>query len=165
MVIACSSGFNTKTPVLCPQQFFFHIIRIMGARGGATSRKVAGSIPDGVIGIFHWHNPSCRTMTLGSTQPLTEMSTSNISWGIKAAGAYGWHPYNLHVPTVLKSEILKLLEPSGPVQACNGIVLPFIRILRPIFVTLHLVWYRNWTLDNLFSGTSASKMSNAISYI
>jgi hypothetical protein len=22
---------------------------------GATSRKVAGSIPDGVIGIFHWH--------------------------------------------------------------------------------------------------------------
>jgi len=26
-------------------------------------------------------------MTLGSTQPLTEMSTSNISWGVKAAGA------------------------------------------------------------------------------
>ena len=22
----------------------------------ATSRKVASSIPDGVIGIFHWHN-------------------------------------------------------------------------------------------------------------
>ena len=22
-----------------------------------TSRKVGGSIPDGVIGIFHWHNP------------------------------------------------------------------------------------------------------------
>ena len=31
----------------------------------ATSRKVAGSIPDGVIGIFHWHNPSVRTMALG----------------------------------------------------------------------------------------------------
>ena len=28
----------------------------------ATSRKVAGSIPDGVNGIFHWHNPSGRTM-------------------------------------------------------------------------------------------------------
>jgi hypothetical protein len=38
-------------------------------------RKVAGSIPDGVIGIFHWHIPSGRTMVLGSTQPLTEMST------------------------------------------------------------------------------------------
>jgi hypothetical protein len=26
-------------------------------------------------------------MALGSTQPLTEMSTRNISWGIKVAGA------------------------------------------------------------------------------
>ena len=47
----------------------------------ATSRKVASLNPDDVIGIFHWHNPSGRTMTLGSTQPLTEMSTRNISWG------------------------------------------------------------------------------------
>jgi hypothetical protein len=47
----------------------------------ATSRKVTGSIPDGVIGIFHLHNPSGRTIALGSTQPLTEMSTRNISWG------------------------------------------------------------------------------------
>jgi hypothetical protein len=47
----------------------------------ATNRKVAGSIPDGVIGIFHWHNPSDRTMALGSTHPLTEMSTRSISWG------------------------------------------------------------------------------------
>ena len=39
------------------------------------------SIPDNVIGIFHWHNPSGRTMALGLTQPLTEMSTRNISWG------------------------------------------------------------------------------------
>jgi hypothetical protein len=35
----------------------------------------------------HWHNPFGRTMALGSTQPLKEMSTRNISWGIKAAGA------------------------------------------------------------------------------
>jgi hypothetical protein len=31
----------------------------------ATNRKVAGSIPDGVIAIFHWNNPSGRTMALG----------------------------------------------------------------------------------------------------
>jgi len=47
----------------------------------ATNRKVAGSIPDGVIRIIHWHNPSGRTMALGLTLPLTEMSTRNISWG------------------------------------------------------------------------------------
>ena len=46
----------------------------------ATRRKVAGSIPDGVNVIFHWYNPSERTMALGSTQPLTEINTRNISW-------------------------------------------------------------------------------------
>ena len=39
----------------------------------ATNREVAGSIPDGVIGIFHRHNPSDRTMALGSTKPLTKI--------------------------------------------------------------------------------------------
>jgi hypothetical protein len=59
----------------------------LGARGGAfgwdcaTSRKVAGSIPDGVIGIFYWHNSSGRTMALGYTQLLTEMSIRNIFGG------------------------------------------------------------------------------------
>ena len=28
-----------------------------------------------------WHNPSGRTVVLGSTQPVTEMSTRNTSWG------------------------------------------------------------------------------------
>jgi hypothetical protein len=34
---------------------------------------------------YHWNfsltNSSGRTVALGLTQPLTEMSTSNISWG------------------------------------------------------------------------------------
>jgi hypothetical protein len=54
-----------------------------------TSQKVAGSIPDGVRGIYHWHNPFCRTMAVGSTQPLTEMSTRNISWGGGGGGVRG----------------------------------------------------------------------------
>ena len=44
----------------------------------AKRRKVAGSIPDSVTGIFHWHNPSGCTMALGSTHTLTEMGTRNI---------------------------------------------------------------------------------------
>jgi hypothetical protein len=64
----------------------------MGSRGPrwrswlrhcATNRQVDG-IPSG---IFHWHNPVGRTMALVSTQPLTQMSTRNISWGVNAAGA------------------------------------------------------------------------------
>jgi hypothetical protein len=47
----------------------------------ATSQNVAGSISDEVIGFFNWPNPSSRTMALGSTQPLTEMSTRNLPGG------------------------------------------------------------------------------------
>jgi hypothetical protein len=47
----------------------------------ATSRKIASSIPDGITEIFQWLNTSGRIVTLGSTHPLTEMSTRNPSWG------------------------------------------------------------------------------------
>jgi hypothetical protein len=36
---------------------------------------------------FHLLNSSGRTMALESTQPLTEMSTRDIFWGVKAAVA------------------------------------------------------------------------------
>ena len=47
---------------------FYNLYYVGGARWRgwlrpyATSRKVAGSIPDDVIGIFQWHIPSGRTM-------------------------------------------------------------------------------------------------------
>jgi hypothetical protein len=49
--------------------------------------------------------------------------------GVKWAGAYGWQPYHIHVPTVLQSGILNLLEPPGPVQAGNGTALTLLRFL------------------------------------
>ena len=78
----------------------------------APSRKVTGSIPDGVIGIFHWHNPSGLIVVLGSTQPLTN-EYQDYFLGLKVGRC--WQPYHLHVPTVLKSGRLNLLEPSGSV--------------------------------------------------
>jgi len=57
------------------------------------------------------------------TQPLTKMSTRNISWEVKATGELGWQPYHLHVPIVSKSGNLNPLEPIRPVQASNGIAL------------------------------------------
>jgi hypothetical protein len=47
---------------------------------------------------------------------------------------------HLHVPIVLKSGSLILLEPSGPVKACNGIALPLLNIehwLFPDVITLY----------------------------
>ena len=63
-------------------------------------------------------------MALGLTQPLTEKEYQEYLLRLKATGAWGWQPYHLHVPIVFKSRSLKLLEPSGPVQACNGTALP-----------------------------------------
>jgi hypothetical protein len=41
------------------------------------------------------------------------------------------------VPIVYKSGSLNLLEPSGPVQACNGITLPFYNIPEEHISHLH----------------------------
>ena len=79
----------------------------------ATNRNVAGSIPDGVIGIFH----SDHTMALGSNYPLTEMSTRRIYRGVNAAGAPP-------CVVVMKSGNLNFLETSGTLQACNGTAFP-----------------------------------------
>ena len=94
----------------------------------ATNRKVAALIPDDVIGVFPWHNPFDRTMALWSTQPLTEMSTRRIYWG--KCGRRGRlttlpPPYTV----VMKSGNLNFLEPSGPLQACNGTALPLSRLM------------------------------------
>ena len=47
----------------------------------ATSCKVAGSIPDGVIGIFHSHNPSGRTVVSNRNE------YKEYFLGVKATGA------------------------------------------------------------------------------
>ena len=80
----------------------------------ATRRKVAGSIPDYVIGIFHWHG-----LGVDSTP-----STRSISW---------W--WSLLVPSVdnfttficwlsRNFESFNFPEPTRPVQACAGTALP-----------------------------------------
>jgi len=55
---------------------------LLGDRG-STVVKVLRYKSEGrwFVGIFHWPNPSDHTMVLGSTQPLTEMSTRSISVG------------------------------------------------------------------------------------
>jgi hypothetical protein len=62
-------------------------------------------------------------MALVWNQPLTETSNRNISWEVKAAGAYSCQLYCLHLPSVLKTGYLNPLEPSGPVQVYKGIAL------------------------------------------
>ena len=62
-------------------------------------------------------------MALGSTQPLTEMSTRNRPL-----------PKVDNLPpscvVVTKSGNLNFLEPSGPLRACNRTALPFTAAVR-----------------------------------
>jgi hypothetical protein len=85
-----------------------------GARGGAvhcaTSFKDAGSISDGVNGIFHLHNPSGRTMATELTQPLTEMSKSGRCV----------RPTSLPPPCADSFEIWEP-QPPGTLRACPGL--------------------------------------------
>ena len=72
-------------------------------------------------------------MVLGSTQPLTEMSTRNIFWGVRTAGTYSWQTCQLHVPISLKSGSFNLLEPSEPPQGLLYLVsYPFYLALFPL---------------------------------
>jgi hypothetical protein len=79
----------------------------------ATNQEVAGSISDGVIGIFHWHYPSGRTMVLGSTQPLT---------GILPGGK-GGRCLGLTTLPLACAASLKIWEPlpPGTLRACQGL--------------------------------------------
>jgi hypothetical protein len=86
---------------------------LMGNSGVQASRfptniswKVAGSIPDEVIGFFNLPNLSSHIVTQGSTQPLTEMSTRNLPGG---KGQPAHKAENL--ATICELIIQKTLEP------------------------------------------------------
>ena len=67
------------------------------------------------------------------------------------------------MPSVLKCGSLNLLEPSGPVQACNGIALPFLPL---IYSFIH-----SFTTDAKFaycvsfSGTGRQNTQNLGPYV
>ena len=76
--------------------------------------------------ILHWLNSSGRTMALGSTQSVTEMSIRDISCGGKTAGAYGWQSYHLHV-RIFFLEILGTStswSPKGLSSPVKGYIYP-----------------------------------------
>ena len=83
-----------------------------------TSRIVAGSIPDDVIGNFI--DSACNSN--GYQEYFLE---------VKANGAWGWQLYHHRVPIVTKFGRLNLLQPSGPVQGLLYLyLLDYTRILN-----------------------------------
>jgi hypothetical protein len=87
----------------------------------STSQKVTDLIPSGVIGIFHWHNPSGCPMDPGVNWASNRNEyQENFLWG-KGSQCVGL--------TLLPScanclEIWRLQTPET-LRACTGIALPF----------------------------------------
>jgi hypothetical protein len=88
------------------------------------SLKVAGSSPD-EVDFFNLPNPSSRTMALGSTQPLIEMSTRNLPGGKGRPVRRADNLTAICEPTVYtKRRSLDNSQPSGPSRLVTGITLP-----------------------------------------
>jgi hypothetical protein len=91
-----------------------------GLRHCTTSRKVAGSIPYVIIVIFHWYNPSGRTMATGVESasnkneykeyflvgkggrcvglPTLPTLCAQLSWNLWASNS--WNPQGLSGPVM-----------------------------------------------------------------
>jgi hypothetical protein len=63
-------------------------------------------------------------MALGSTQSLTEI-LAGVFPGVKGGRCVRLTNLPPSCAVVMKSGNLNFLEPSGPLQACNGTALPF----------------------------------------
>jgi hypothetical protein len=96
----------------------------METRGGAVgwspaleTIKIAGSIPDGVIVIFHWH-PTGRTMTLRSIQPLTFPGGN----GRRCVGL------TILLPSCADCLAIWQSQPPRTLMACTWIALPIFHV-------------------------------------
>jgi hypothetical protein len=63
------------------------------------------------VDFFNLLNPSSRTMALGSTQPLTEMSTRNLPGGKKRPAGRADNLAAICEPNVWKCGSLNLSQP------------------------------------------------------
>ena len=119
----------------------------------ALSYKVAGSIPDGVIGLFHWHNSSGRTLALGPTQPLTKMSTS--------PGGKGGRCVILTTLPPSCAICLEILEPQPP-GTLQGLSRPVMGLVYTFFLFVIVIFnlYSNITLFQVRQIVSPFKRVN-----
>jgi len=102
-----------------------HLWSLCNPNGGcATNQKVAGLIPAGVIGIFHWRKILPITLRPWGQLILWQKWVPGAFPGDKGSRCVRLTSLPPSCAVVMKSGNLIFLEPSGPLQACDGTALP-----------------------------------------
>ena len=77
-----------------------------GAVGWSTALQAARRSRVRFVGIFHWFNPSGRNTLLGAAQPIRNINTRDILWGLVGVGwrrlgaSTSWKPKGLSRPVM-----------------------------------------------------------------
>ena len=103
------------------------LVKMSKCKGLPQQAEVAQVVP---CRLISWIFLMFGTTWVVGRQPYAPLPQSENVYQehflvVKAAGAWDWQPLHFHMPNVMKSGTLNLLEPSGPQRACYGTPLPF----------------------------------------